>query len=161
MSTAMALRFVIDDREIDASLAGVCGAYCGACPVYRAWAAQDVARLDALAASLGTTPDRLVCTGCRTAASFCLGGDCGIKQCARDRGVTFCVDCSEYPCDRIRRSLSSVPYLPAICRDALRLHEAGISGWLREEDTRWRCPGCETPVAAGTGTCAHCGVALR
>ena len=81
----MALRAVFDDREIDASLAAVCGAYCGACPVYRAWAEQDRPRLEVLARSLGTTPGRLLCTGCRTPAAFCFGGDCEIKGCAEAR----------------------------------------------------------------------------
>lgn len=156
----MALRLVPDDREIDASLAAVCGAYCGACPVYRAWAARDMARLEALAAQLGTPVERLMCTGCRTPAAFCLGGDCEIKQCARERGVAFCPDCADYPCDALRQALRSRPYLPALCRDALRLHGSGVTAWLREQDARWRCAECGTPVAAGTGTCAHCGSAL-
>ncbi len=74
----MVLRTVFDDREVDTSLAGICGAYCGACPVYRAWVERDLPRLGALARSLGTTPARLLCTGCRTPAAFCFGGDCEI-----------------------------------------------------------------------------------
>lgn len=156
----MALRMVFDDREIDASLAAVCGAYCGACPVYRAWADQDRSHLEALAASLRTTADKLECTGCRTPAAFCFGGDCEIKACARKRGVAFCPDCADYPCDRIRRFDTGAPYRPALRRDAARLHAVGVSAWLREEDARCCCTGCGARFAAGTGTCSRCGRAL-
>ena len=151
---------VLDDRETDASLAGICGAYCGACPVYRAWADQDLARLEVLARTLGTTTDRLMCTGCRTPATFCFGGDCGIKRCAQGRGVVFCADCRDYPCDAIRTFQTAAPYRAAMCRDTRRLHEVGVTAWLREEDARWRCPGCSARVAAGADACPSCGSAL-
>ena len=157
----MATRLVVYDREVDGSLAAVCGAYCGACPVYRAWAAQDLPRLEALAHELGTTTDRLMCTGCRTPAAFCFGGDCEIKACAKARGVAFCLDCADYPCDRIRRFDAGAPYRAAMRRDAGRLHEAGVSAWLREQDARWLCRGCGTRVAAGSDVCPRCGNALK
>ena len=156
----MALRLV-NDRENDASLAADCGAYCGASPVYRARAEQDLPRLEALARSLGTTTDRLMCTGCRTPAAFCFGGDCEIKLCAQKRGVAFCPDCSDYPCDRIRRFEGAAPYRAAMTRSARRLHEAGVTAWLREEDAHWRCSSCGTKVAAGADACPKCGNALR
>ena len=157
----MALRMAYNDREIDASLAAVCGAYCGACPVYRAWAAQDLPALEALAKALGTTTDRLMCTGCRTPAAFCFGGDCEIKACAQKRGVVFCPDCADYPCDRIRRFEGVAAYRVAMRRDADRLHEGGATAWLREEDAHWRCASCGTKVAAATDACPKCGNALR
>lgn len=156
----MAVRLVVNDRAIDASLAAVCGAYCGACPVYRAWADQDRPRLEALAHSLGTTTDRLMCTGCRTPAAFCFGGDCEIKACAQNRDVAFCPDCADYPCDRIRGFDASAAYRAAMRRDAARVHEVGVSAWLREEDARWRCSGCGIRVVAGSESCSGCGRAL-
>lgn len=160
MARPMALQVIVDDRAIDTSLAGICGVYCGACPVYLAWADQDIPKLAALAASLGTTTDRLMCTGCRTPAAFCLAGDCEIKVCARHRGVAFCPDCEDYPCDRIRRARSGHAYGAALSRDAARLHEIGISAWLREEDAHWRCSACGAKVSVGMDVCPKCGNAV-
>ena len=157
----MALKMAVNDREIDASLAAVCGAYCGACPVYRAWAAQDLPALESMARALGTTTDRLMCTGCRTPAAFCFGGDCEIKACAQKRGVAFCPDCADYPCDRIRRFEGVAAYRVAMRRDAGRLHKGDVTAWLREEDAHWRCSACGTKVAAGVDACPTCGNALR
>ena len=156
----MAVAKATGDQEIDTSLAGICGAYCGACPVYRAWVEQDLPRLDALARSLHTTTDRLMCTGCRTPATFCFGGDCEIKACAEERGIAFCPDCADYPCDRIRRFDAAAPYRAAMRRDATRIHEVGWYAWLREEDATWRCPECGTKASADAEVCTHCGHAL-
>lgn len=157
----MALRMAANDRAIDASLAGICGVYCGACPVYQAWAEQDLPKLAALAASLGTTTDRLMCTGCRTPAAFCFGGDCEIKVCAQHRAVVFCPDCEDYPCERIHRARMGETYRKALSRDAARLHEVGVTTWLREEDARWRCSGCGAKVSVGSDTCPKCGNSLK
>lgn len=156
----MVVRLAVNDREIDATLAGICGAYCGACPVYRAWADQDTPRLEALAHALGTTTDRLMCTGCRTPATFCFGGDCEIKTCAQERGIAFCPECSEYPCERIQRFDAGAPYHAAMRRDAAQLRGGGVSAWLREQDRRWRCSGCGAKVPAGSEACPACGRTL-
>lgn len=156
----MASTAVLVDREIDASLAAVCGAYCGACPIYVAWAQQDTPRLQALAQAYHTTVDRLVCAGCRTPAAFCFGGDCEVKACAQHRGVVSCVDCSDYPCNRIRRAQHRSAHMETMSRDAKRLREIGVVAWLREEDARWRCPGCGGAIAVGMDACARCGQRL-
>jgi hypothetical protein len=156
----MAVRLVVNDRAIDASLAAVCGAYCGACPVYSAWAAQDLPRLEALARDLGTTTDRLMCTGCRTPAAFCFGGDCEIKVCARKRGVAFCPDCADYPCERIGRFDAGAPYRAEIRRDAATLRAGNASAWLMEQDRKWRCSSCGARVPAGSESCPACSRAL-
>ena len=153
----MALRLAVNDREIDATLAGVCGVYCGACPVHRAWAEQDFAKLRSLAASLGTTTDKLMCTGCRTPAAFCLGGDCEIKACAQARGVAFCPSCADYPCERIERFEAGAPYRAAMRAGADRLRDAGVSVWLREQDALWRCRRCGAKTVAGSDSCPSCG----
>ena len=148
------------DREVDASVAGICGAFCGACPVYRAWAEQDHGKLEALSHSLNVPLDRLLCTGCRTPDGFCFGGECEVKRCAEHRGVAFCPDCDDYPCNRIRRAQVAQPIHALLARDAKRIREAGWYTWLREQDATWRCPSCGSRIAADATKCAHCGHGL-
>ena len=156
----MAVRAVFDEREVDAGVAGVCGAYCGACPVYRGWVEQDAPRLEALARSFGVPVSRIVCTGCRSPTTFCFGGDCEIKSCARKRGVVFCPECVAYPCSKIERFEAGAPYRTSICEDASRITDVGWYAWLREEDAKWRCEGCHAKVAADASECPACGRAL-
>ncbi len=38
------------------------------------------------------------CEGCRKGT--CKWPDCGVQACYRDKGVDFCFECDEFPCDR-------------------------------------------------------------
>lgn len=48
--------------------------------------------------------DRLAaprCPGCRAAGpTGCIHAACAVRPCARDRGVDFCFQCADFPCDR-------------------------------------------------------------
>ncbi len=153
----MALRAVFDEREVDPQLAGICGIYCGACPIYRAWVEQDAARLEALATSLGVIPEKLLCTGCRTPGTFCFGGECEIKTCAESKGVAFCADCDEFPCERIDRFAAGATYRAEALRNVPRIREVGWHPWLREQDAHWRCHVCRAKIAVDERTCHACG----
>ncbi|MBN1780837.1 DUF3795 domain-containing protein [bacterium] len=37
------------------------------------------------------------CTGCR--AGMCKYPDCGVQACFREKGVDFCFECDDFPCD--------------------------------------------------------------
>lgn len=38
------------------------------------------------------------CKGCRQGE--CMFKDCGVIRCYREKGVDFCFECEDYPCDR-------------------------------------------------------------
>lgn len=64
------------DRGIRAELVGLCGFYCGSCPTYRGGR----------------------CPGCIDAHA---DGDCFTHTCVRKRGLRFCGECEDFPCDDI------------------------------------------------------------
>lgn len=156
----MALRAVFDEREVDPQLGGVCGLYCGACPIYRAWVEQDAERLEVLARAYGVSIERLMCTGCRTPGTFCFGGECEIKGCAQAKGVAFCADCDEFPCDRLQRVAAGSAFRTTLFENVTRIREKGWYAWLREQDGRWRCLVCRAKLAYDERTCHACGRAM-
>ncbi len=44
--------------------------------------------------------DNASCTGCRQ-TNQCFP-DCPVSPCAREKGVDFCAECEDFPCDKIR-----------------------------------------------------------
>ncbi len=74
-------------------------------------------------------PDK-ACPGCRQG-----GGPpfCGIRKCARSREISICVDCEEYPCDRVLQIAKGYPTLIA---DGRRMKEMGTDAWIREQEER-------------------------
>jgi len=156
----MSLKAVLDEREIDPVLAGVCGIYCGTCEVYRAWVAQDRERLLEIAGARGVPVDRVLCTGCRMPGNFCFVGACPIRSCAESKGLAFCADCPEFPCAKIERAAEVAPGRVAVVQNGSRIRAIGWYAWLREQDARWRCPACHAKVAARDAACRTCGTVL-
>ncbi|MBC7170213.1 DUF3795 domain-containing protein [Candidatus Bipolaricaulota bacterium] len=74
-------------------------------------------------------PDRS-CPGCRAE-----GGPpfCGIRKCARKRGVEICPQCPDYPCHRIAALAEGYPTL---IPDGRRMQRIGVPAWIAEQEER-------------------------
>jgi len=74
-------------------------------------------------------PDQ-ACPGCRQG-----GGPpfCGIRKCARQRGVEVCAFCEEYPCQRV---LGLAKGYPTLVADGQRMREIGVEAWIQEQEKR-------------------------
>ena len=102
-------------------LVAPCGLYCGGCLAFAGGAIRSHARalsdllgpnfavyaerLSAMNPALADYPQfaklleflaRGTCQGCREGG--CLLGDCGVRACALERGVSFCGLCPDFPC---------------------------------------------------------------
>ena len=75
---------------MDGSLLGKCGFYCGACPTYLKGG----------------------CRGCEEAHAT---GDCFTRDCVKGRGLHFCGECPQFPCD----TLLTRPHSTVLDRDWL------------------------------------------
>ena len=95
-----------------------CGLVCTDCPAYIATQADDRAGLERVAAQWREeydapqiTVESVICDGCLTddgrKCSHC--GECNIRACGVEHGVTNCAYCPEYACDKLERFFSFVP----------------------------------------------------
>ncbi|AFM26995.1 DUF3795 domain-containing protein [Desulfomonile tiedjei] len=76
-----------------------CGLPCFACYLYLANEDPDMRAL--VSKELGIPPEKAVCKGCRDEGGKCshLPMNCRVYPCADRRGISFCCDCPEFPCD--------------------------------------------------------------
>lgn len=58
---------------------------------------------------------------------------CGIRKCARDRGIDVCPFCKEYPCERI---LGIAKGYVTLFADGKRMKEIGLGQWIEEQEAR-------------------------
>ena len=58
---------------------------------------------------------------------------CGIRKCARSKGIDVCAFCEDFPCDRIQGIARGYPTLLA---DGTRMKEMGIEVWIKEQKER-------------------------
>lgn len=81
-----------------------CGHDCGRCVTYRATVEEsDVLREQALLFyrnefGLDIPPEKLRCRGARSGEVFYLCAPCPWMKCCKDRGLSCCKACPEYPC---------------------------------------------------------------
>jgi hypothetical protein len=80
-------------------LTAPCGLPCFACYL---GLAGDHPELQALIGPvLGLPPEKVACRGCRREQGQCghLPMPCRVYPCAAKKGLTFCCDCADFPCD--------------------------------------------------------------
>ena len=58
---------------------------------------------------------------------------CGIRKCAKSRGVDVCPQCADYPCEMIQVFSNSEPTL---IFDGTRMKAIGLPQWINEQDAR-------------------------
>jgi hypothetical protein len=125
--------------EVDLSLLGPCGIYCGTCDIRVACLAADRATQQRIADWLKEHHDMDVaagairCGGCWGPVDEHWSADCKVLACARARGVRVCSDCDEYPgCETLEAFYQGGDYRSA--RSTLeRIREIGLDAWAGEK----------------------------
>lgn len=94
---------------------GYCGDVCNYCPRYIATQSGNKDKLNEVAIlwhKAGArpkilTPEEMLCHGCfpHKACQF------GIAQCASEKGIRHCGECSEYPCPILKSRFDLIPQL--------------------------------------------------
>jgi len=146
----------------NAQLIGVCGIYCGACLLYRAYKDCDQALTDYLT-NVGIPKEAIRCEGCTSELISPTCVNCNIRDCAKQKGMAYCYECKELPCKRLtelsieRAKKDNLPHL-ALCIDNLdTLRQIGTEEWLRKQDKRWACSSCGKKHNWYTEKCSNCG----
>ena len=83
-------------------LTAPCGLPCFECFLFTA---QDNEEIRAMVSrELGIPTELAICRGCRDEGGKCahLPVDCRLYPCAADKGVQFCCDCKDFPCDLLQ-----------------------------------------------------------
>jgi hypothetical protein len=133
---------------------GYCGLYCGGCGVFQATAAGGGIEYES--GSVTT------CRGCNSSELSIWCSDCEIKICARERGVRYCLQCADFPCEKSRRFLddASYPYHKDVPEMMARLSQIGLEKWSAEQSRRWICAGCGHEYDWFSQLCPGCGAAV-
>lgn len=155
----------MQNATIQKELIGVCGLYCGACDNYRI--TQDDSK------HLLNTPKykdldtkTLECCGCNSdhVSEHC--GTCPMRKCASSKGYTYCGECADYPCDKVRDfykigfEFPFAKHRQVIYANTHDLHEMGIEKWLNFSVKTWTCT-CGQAFTYYETECSHCKTSLE
>lgn len=141
----------------DKRLAAVCGLFCPSCNLYIG-THEDPARLEALAKRGGRRVEDLVCHGCRAdKRSFYCESLCLMSKCAAGKGIDFCVDCADYPCEDLKKFQAQMPHRAELWDSLARIKECGYETWFVEMAAHYSCPACGALNSAYDLKCRECG----
>ena len=89
-----------------------CGLDCFNCIVYLANENQEMRAI--VSKKTGIPLENAVCEGCRNINGKCpvIPMECNVYPCAEKKGVKFCCDCSNFPCDYLHPYADQATKLP-------------------------------------------------
>ncbi len=138
-----------------------CGLYCGACAVLVATERGEVAKLLENEEAAEYTVEQLTCRGCKTDVLACFCTDCEIRLCARERGVAFCCDCDDYPCEHNKAfQADKYAHHSVVLKNLEAIREGGADTWLAAQSDRWKCPSCGARFTWYDKKCDECSAEL-
>lgn len=114
-----------------------CGLDCFNCPVYLA---RENERLrEAIAKNMGIPFEQAVCRGCRdekgTIAFIGMTEPCNVYKCIEKKGISFCCDCSDFPCDHLHPyadKASERPHNTKVFNLSL-IKKMGLESWAEKK----------------------------
>jgi len=84
---------------------------------------------------------------------------CAIKSCVKDKGATYCFQCSDFPCKKIVNLDKSYQkrYQVSLLENSQKIRDNGFECFLISEKERWKCPGCGGIISLHDKECSECG----
>lgn len=143
-------------EEYDKKFAAVCGLFCEACNLYIA-TQEDPARLTRLAARFQVSEEDAQCYGCRSDKRGPYCRICKMFSCAAERGIDFCSECEDYPCNDLKQFQAERPHRIELFDDLERIKGMGYESWLHTIRAHYTCPQCGTMNSAYDFKCRKCG----
>jgi hypothetical protein len=81
------------------------------------------------------SPENVPCKGCRTEKRCKFHeGDCDTYNCVAEKGVDFCFECAEFPCNRLQPLREGADIYPHNIKifNLSKMKSQGIDAWLNE-----------------------------
>ena len=136
--------------------AAICGLFCKSCTCYIG-TKEDGKRLELLSQRSGRPTEDFICDGCRTKRASYYCRDCYIKNCVKQKSISFCFECSEYPCVHIKEFKEQMPHRIELFDSLQYLKENGIDKWEEKMQSDYSCPDCGATNSAYDIKCRKCG----
>lgn len=108
-----------------------CGLDCFNCIVYLANNNDEMRKL--VSERTGIPFEKAVCKGCRGERGQCpvIPVHCHVYPCAEEKGIDFCFDCKEFPCDYLHPYADQAANLPHNTKvfNLCLIKKMGLESW--------------------------------
>ncbi len=97
----------------------------------------------------------------------CLPGDggkpehcrkCKIKDCIREKNLTYCFECGSFPCKLIKNLEKSYNqrYSASLAQNSLFVKEHGLAAFMEQQRKRYTCSSCGGVISLHDRECSEC-----
>ena len=103
------------------------------------------------------------CPGCRVdnIKKPVTRANCKIKNCPvfKENNSEYCFECEKFPCEKLKHldKRYRLKYKMSMIGNLEYIKKSGIKNFIRNENTKWRCPDCGGKICVHSGNCSHCG----
>jgi len=80
-----------------------------------------------------------------------------MSECSKNKGIDFCVECKEFPCDDLKRFQAASPHRIKLWQAQKQIFESGYEVWYSDMLKHYCCPVCGAINPAYDLSCWHCG----
>jgi hypothetical protein len=156
------------NKDIDYKLVSPCGLYCGVCAIYIAHMDNNIKLKEKLVSlyrgdtgkgklpgSEKLKPEDIKCQGCMSEQAFLHCRQCEIKICTKEKEISGCHECDDFPCTHIRNFPMAVGK-KVIMRCVPYRKQFGTEKWVLDEEARYHCTKCGQKVFRGAMRCNKC-----
>ena len=123
-----------------AQMTAPCGLDCFNCPLYLA--NENQALRTKISKNSGIPIEKAVCKGCRNEGGMIafigMTEPCNAYKCIQEKGIQFCSDCSDFPCDYLHPyadKASQVPHNTKVFNLCL-IKKMGLESWAKDKAKR-------------------------
>lgn len=83
---------------------------------------------------------------------------CKIKDCVHEHELTYCYECSSYPCVLIKRLEKSynTRYNTSLMANSQIVKEAGLTAFMAQQKAAFTCPACNGVISIHDSECSEC-----
>ena len=112
-----------------------CGLSCFNCVVYQANENEGLRKM--ISKKLGIPVEKAVCRGCRHEDGNCpiLPTECSVYPCVEEKGLTFCFECADFPCDKLHPYVDMAERLPHNTKvfNLCLIKKMGLESWAKDK----------------------------
>lgn len=112
-----------------------CGLDCFNCPAYLANKHQELR--ETISKMFGIPIQKASCNGCRNQGGkvLAMSEPCNVYRCIGKKGIQFCCDCNDFPCDHLHPyadRASQVPHNTKVFNLCL-IKKMGLKSWAEDK----------------------------
>ena len=83
---------------------------------------------------------------------------CKIKDCIKEKALSYCFECSEYPCKLIKNLEKSYNkrYQASLIENSCFVQEQGLDCFMKQQKEKYTCPKCGGIISIHDKECSEC-----